>query len=254
MGSFNGVLFDDNMWEILKDNEGNPHIHLKLSAVPENGDISKMQMPPFGVFDYVFKDLPITRGPSSFPKGSNTNGQKVTVSTRYAFSGCDKLIEGSMVPDTTVNQDGQYEGCKSLKDAKNISQSCSTMNAYAADCRSLESIARIPDSVKEAESALENCSFLKGFEGGKNIENAKGMCAGCSSMIMISPDLNPEAVLDDFMTGTQLDKMTFINEKDEDDKKKNRESVRAINRDAMTEELVSSIEGMSDLQQHFGNV
>ena len=235
MGSFNGVLFDDSVWEILKDNKGNPHIHLKSDAVPENGDIRNLDVPPFGNFRYIFKDLPITRGPKTFPSGSNVNGQKIAVDVSYAFSGCDQLVEGSSVPNTVEHQDGEYEGCKSLKDAKNISEQCTSMSAYAANCSSLESIARIPDATKNAESALEGCISLTEFSGGKNIENAKCMCAGCSSMRVISPELNPNAIMDDLAIGTQIDMMAIVAEKDKEDKKKTRDAIRmSLDREAMS--------------------
>ena len=186
---WNGIIYDDDDFEI-KESEGKEYLHYKGTAV----DLRHFEIPKgMTSIHMMFAGTDIEYGPAFIPDG--------VTDVSYLYLDCKHLIEGSRVPNTVTNQDGEYDGCENLTDAKNISQNAVSINGYAANCASLESIDTIPDSVKEAESALEGCENITEVHGGKNVEKADGIYAGMTNLEVPSPEMNPDASMNDAFVG-----------------------------------------------------
>lgn len=186
---WNGVIYEGDDFEVLKEGD-REFLHWKGTQT----DLRVYELPKgMTSMHMMFAGTDIEYGPSVIPDG--------VTDVSYMYLNCKHLIEGSVVPASVTNQDGEYDGCENLTDAKNFSPNVVSINGYAANCKTLENVDYIPDSVEEAESALEGCESVTEVHGGKNVKNADGIYAGMENLEVPSPELNPEASLDDAFVG-----------------------------------------------------
>lgn len=176
-----GINTEEEMWEILDDEMGNPGFTEATFVAPTFKN-------EWGVKVKIGNDGKTSYGAIR----SEVYGMPVT-SMECAFEGCSKMIESPAIPSTVTNLHAAYFTCFSLERPPVIPDGVTDMSSTFSACSALTEAPVIPASVENMDSSFVSCTSLSGqikFSGMP--DNMSGMCSNTQNEIVLIFPTNPD--------------------------------------------------------------